>query len=513
MNDTAARGKAASATGAAPGASFDAVVIGGDVDGLAAAAKLGASGSKVLLIEEGPQIGGTLREIEFAPGYRVAPLAPPRDPGVLALGDGAPLEISLASDSASVARSAESLRSVSATDSARWSDFLARMGACAGFLAELYQSPAPRIDAATPGEFLTLANLALRFRKLGRRGMADLLRVLPIPVADLLDDELETPCVKGALAALAVSDLAQGPAAAGTGFTFLHRQVVLSRAMKESGDLIAAYEQRARSAGVMIRTGTKVAEISVRDGRATGVVLGGGEEIGCGTVISSLDPYRSLIELIDPRHHDPEFIHAVRNIRFRGVATRVLLALEAPPAIPGTRTSQHGFAGSIVIAPTVRFVERAYEATKYGRVSDQPFIEARFPSPRVAVLHVQYTPYRLRDGGAIDGNDIADRAIAALAARLPGFASRVRDRKVLGPRDLEAEFGLREGAPSRGELTLDQILFMRPVPDASRYATPIEGYYVCGAGTHPGAGIFGVSGVLAAKASRAARVAPRVAAR
>jgi phytoene dehydrogenase-like protein len=505
MNDTAARGKATPASVAASRASFDAVVIGGDVDGLVAATKLASTGSKVLLVEEAPQLGGTLREIEFAPGHRAAPLAPPGDPAVLALGDGAPVELRLASDPASVARTVESLRAVSASDAERWGGFIESIQTSAGFLAEMYRAPPPRIDADSAGEFLALAGLALRFRGLGRRGMADLLRILPIPVADLLDDELETASVKGALAALAVSDLAQGPAAAGTSFNLLHRQVVLNRATKEgTAGLIAAHEQRARAAGVAIRTGAKVEEIRVRDGRATGVVLGGGEEIACNTVISTFDPYRSLIELIDPKFHDPEFIHAVRNIRFRGVATKILVALDAPPTIPGTSAASNGFAGSIVIAPTMRHVERAYEATKYGRSADEPFVELRFQSSSVAVLHVQYTPYRMREGQGVDPASLAERTLAAVDRRLSGFASRVRAVKVLGPHELEAEFGLREGAPSRGEMTLDQILFMRPVPDASRYATPIEGYFVCGAGTHPGAGIHGISGELAARASRAA---------
>jgi phytoene dehydrogenase-like protein len=504
MNDTASRGKTVPVVTSVPGGRFDAVVLGGDVDGLVAATRLASAGSKVLLIEEGARLGGTLREIEFAPGHRAAPLAPPADPSVLALGDGAPVWLRLAADPASIARTSEALQRVSKRDAACWGDFIRRIQASAGFLAELYRAPPPRIDADSAGEFLTLANLFRKYRGLGRRGMADLLRLVPIAVADLLDDELETDAVKGALAALAVSDLAQGPAAAGTGFTLLHRQAALNHAMKQSGaGLIAAHEERARAAGVTFRTGTQVTEVAVRDGRATGVVLAGGEEIACATVISSLDPYRSLIELIDPKHHDPELIHAVRNVRFRGVATKILLALDSAPEIPGAPASQGTFPGSIVVAPTIRYVERAYEATKYGRSSDEPFIELRLPSPRVAVVHVQYTPYRLRAGNppAADGS-FAERAIAQVDRRLPGFAARVRERKVFGPRELEAEFGLREGAVSRGEMTLDQILFMRPVPDASRYATPIEGYYLCGAGTHPGADIHGISGELAAKASR-----------
>jgi phytoene dehydrogenase-like protein len=484
---------------------FDAVVIGGDIDGLVAAARLAGRGSKVLLINESEALGGAARELEFAPGYRAAPFAPVTSATLVALGDGEPLMLDLAG------APSESLERRSASDAARWPEFARRMQALAGFLGELYRASPPRIDADGFGEVLALANLGLKFRKLGRTGMAELLRTLPIPIADLLDDEFEAPALKGALAAQAVMDLAQGPTAAGTAFTFLHRQAVrLATARQELP--ARAYEQRALESGVMIERSRKVHGIAVRDGRATGIVLDAGEEIGCRTVISSLDPNRSLLELIDPRHLDPEFIHAVRNIRYRGVTTKILLALAALPATALPRGAANPLAGGLVIAPTIRAVERAYEATKYGRCSEEPFVEIRFPSVtqpdlapagrHVAILHVQYTPYRLREGAWSALRDsIADEAIARVDRHLPGFASLVLDRLVLTPPDIESRFGLREGAVSQGEMALDQILFMRPVPAAARYATPIEGLFLCGAGTHPGVGLQGISGELAARAA------------
>jgi phytoene dehydrogenase-like protein len=387
------------------------------------------------------------------------------------------------------------------------------MQALAGFLVELYRAPPPRIDADTFGEFLALANLGRKFRRLGRAGMAELLRTLPIPIADLLDDEFETPALKGAVSAYAVMDLAQGPTAAGTAFTLLHRYAALQAG---AGERLtpANYEARARAAGVTIEANQQVRNIAVSDGRITGVVLESGEEITCRSVVSSLDPSRSLLELIDPQHHDPEFIHAVRNIRYRGVTTKILLALEALPTLHWPRDGASPFAGSLVVAPTIRHVERAYEATKYGRCSEEPFVEVRFPSVtqsrlapsgrHVAVLHVQYTPYRLREGSWSALRDsLADQAIAQVDRHLPGFASLVLERAVLAPPDLESRLGLREGAVSQGEMALDQILFMRPVPAAARYATPIDGLFLCGAGTHPGAGMHGISGELAARAAAA----------
>src|SRR5204863_2681720 len=220
-------------------------------------------------------------------------------------------------------------------------------------------------------------------------------------------------------------------------------------------------------------------------------------------------------------HLDPVLIEAVRNIRFRGVTTKILLALDALPdsvaaaaaaTTNTTTTASAGAAGTMLIAPSMRYVERAFDATKYGRCSSEPFIMIHLPSAvhaglappgkHVAVLHVQYTPYRLREGEWGELRDtVAERALRVVEAHLPGFTSRVRERMVLSPVDLESRFGLREGAVSRGELALDQLLFMRPVPDLAGHAAPVVGLHLCGAGTHPGPGIVGASGRMAARAT------------
>src|SRR5204862_2177477 len=252
--------------------------------------------------------------------------------------------------------------------------------------------------------------------------------------------------------------------------------------------------------------------------------LSSGEAIACRAVISALDPYQSLLGLIDPVHLDPVLIEAVRNIRFRGVTTKILLALDALPdsvaaataaattTATTTATASAGAAGTMLIAPSMRYVERAFDATKYGCCSSEPFVMIHLPSAvhaglappgkHVAVLHVQYTPYRLREGAWGELRDtVAERALRVVEAHLPGFTSRVRERMVLSPVDLESRFGLREGAVSRGELALDQLLFMRPVPDLAGHAAPVAGLHLCGAGTHPGPGLVGASGRWAARAA------------
>jgi phytoene dehydrogenase-like protein len=514
---------------------FDSVVIGGEPNGLVAAITLAQRGSKVLLLEPAHELGGSLREIEFAPGFRAAPLAPDAgyidpevarvvgalpaveataDPAVISLADGRVLHLG-----ASVESTARGLTDFSAQDAQRWPEFAARMAALAEFLATLYREPAPRIDSDTTGELFSLARLGLRFRGLGTTNMVELLRTLPMALSDLLDDWFESSQLKGTLAALGVMDVAQGPVSGGTAFTFLHRHVGARRGVFSerlrfkggNGPLVSALSARARSVGVQFEANARVQEVAIRDGRVIGVTLITGETISCRTVLSSLDPVRSLLELTDPVHLDPQFIHAVRNIRFRGVATKILVALDALPDVPG---SSAPVAGAVVIAPSTRYVERAYDATKYGRCSDEPCIELRFPSvtqpslapagKHVAVLHVQFTPYRLREGNWDAARDaVADRAFAIVEQHIPGFISRVRARQVLSPPDIESTFGLREGAPSQGEMMLDQLLFMRPVPGYSRYAMPVPGLFLCGAGTHPGAGATGLCGLLAARAAMA----------
>jgi phytoene dehydrogenase-like protein len=517
--------------------SFDIVVVGSDPDALIAANQLGADGAKVLLVDANAELGGSLRTLEFAPGFRVAPLAPDlgyldaeafrtldgisaadlvSDPTVIALGEGDPLLLCR-----SVAQTAEGLKQFSTHDAAHWPEFVQRVTAHAGFLAELYRSPAPRIDADTLGEYVALARLGSRYRGLGRAGMVDLLRTLPMSIADWLDDQFESEQLKGALAALAVADLCQGPMSGGTAFAFLHRHVGAApgvigervRLRSGPGALVDALAARALLAGVVIDANTAVRRILVAEDRVAGVEFTSGETVGCRAVISALDPYRSLLELVDPVHLDPEFIRTVRNVRFRGVATHILVALDGLPTIPGTSTAP---GGAILIAPSMRSVERAYDATKYGRCSDEPIIEIRLPSvgqpelappgQHVALIHVQYTPYAVRDAQWNDLRDgTADRAIARIERYLPGFAARVLARCVLTPHDLEARFGLREGAVTQGELALDQILFMRPIAGAAHGAIPIAGLYLCGAGTHPGPGVWGASGRFAARAALAQR--------
>jgi phytoene dehydrogenase-like protein len=291
-------------------------------------------------------------------------------------------------------------------------------------------------------------------------------------VADLLDDWFECDALKGALAAAGVLHLCQGPRSGGTAFGLLHHHAgnppgVFRPALYQSPE--ARETRKAR-----------VARILVREGSTHGVVLENGEEIAAEIVLSGADPKRTLLELVEPQWLDPEFARAVRNIRSRGVVARVSLKLDRALASP-----------PLVVAPSLDYLERAYDDVKYGRVSAQPFLEARFDNDLVQV-HAQYVPY-----GAGDAAAVGDLVVKALSPHLQGAA--VVSREVLLPRDLESIEGWPQGQAYHAELALDQLLWMRPIGGWARYRTPIDGLYLCGPATHPGAGVAGVSGYLCAR--------------
>lgn len=517
------------------GGAFDAVVIGAGANGLVAAARLGKAGLRVLLLERGESLGGQGAVMEFAPGFRAAPLGV--DPGwvppavVRGLGLGShsadtadtPLSVAIAPGSfltlsRDAGRAAEAIRAHSATDAAKWPAFTNQIHRLAGFLGDLYQTPAPDVGLTSLGDVPALLGLGLKYRALGGEGMIEFLRTLPLSVWELLDDWFECGPLKAAVATGGIQDYRQGPRSGGTGFVLLHHLVgapvgsMRGRLPWQGGPgaFTDALEQVARRAGVTIRTGAAVARIMVRDDAATGVVLANGEEIATRAVLSTADPTRTLLEWVDPVWLDPEFMHAVGNIRYRGCTAVVMFALDAISAFPGLASSD-ALAGVVSLTPSVVALEKAADAAKYGDVSESPHVEITVPTLRtpaladggkhVMIARVHYAPYRLREGATWDStrrDALAGGVTAAIEAVSPGFGARVLHRVTMSPKDIEERYGLREGAPSQGELGLDQILFMRPVAGWGRHATPLEGLYLGGAGTHPGPGILGGAGWLAA---------------
>ncbi len=387
------------------------------------------------------------------------------------------------------ARTAASIAAFSARDAARWPAFCTRMARLARLLEKLYLSPPPDPLARRAGDIAKLASLALRARLLGREGMEDLLRLLPMSAADFLDDWFESNALKGLLGSLAVENLHQGPRAGGTAFALLHRHAGCEPGvfMHARSNLL---EVLTRLPGIELRD-TSAAGIAVREGRAVGVVLPDGEEIAAAAVVSGADPISTLLEWTDPGWLDPELVRAVRHIRSRGVAARVSLMLDRDP----------GFR-ALAIAPSLDYLERAHDDAKYARISESPFVQAHAEAVSedryLVTLRVQYAPYTIAAGWDRERcESLADAAVGMLASAVPGIESSITERQVLSPVDLQQRNGWPQGQPTQAELTLDQVLWMRPVPELARYRTPVKGLYLCGAAVHPGIGA--VSGRNAAR--------------
>jgi phytoene dehydrogenase-like protein len=475
--------------------SAPAVVLGAGANELVAAHLLARAGLKVLVLEERAARDGAAPE----PGW-----VPPRVASALALAAHglrserpepwieAPLpaggRLRLSRD---MQQSVEAIRRVSAADAAKWPRFCARMARLARLLEALYCAPAPDPAASSGAELARLAGAALRARGMGREGVEDLLRTAPMPLADLLDDWFESDALKGALAAAGLAHLRHGPRAAGTGFAFLHAHAGSPEGVFRPARSNAAQVLRALP-GIEIRPDA-VVRIRVRAGRVAAVVLAAGEEIETPLVVSGADPKRTLLALLEPGWLEPEIVRALRHVRSRGAAARVTLELERAP----------GFA-SLVIAPSLEYLERAADAAKYGNVSPAPWLEAHARTSEGGghrlEVHVQYAPFAPAGGGWDEARRAAlgERALALLAEHEPTLRAAIAASRVLSPADLEREEGWPEGQPHQAEPSLDQFLWMRPVPALARYRAPVGGLYLCGPAMHPGGGVIGAPGYLCA---------------
>jgi phytoene dehydrogenase-like protein len=353
-----------------------------------------------------------------------------------------------------------------------------------------------------------------RFRGLGKKDGYRLLRWAPMSAADFVSEWFESEPLRAVIAAGGIFGTASGPRSAGSAAVLLMRMASgdgRRRLVRGGlGSLTAALASAARAAGAEIRTNAEVRRIHVKDGRATGVMLASGEQLQAKVVVSNADPRRTLLGLIDPVELEPGFLARIRSYRATGTVAKINLALSGLPnfaALPGDVRALGGF---IHIGPELDYLERAFDASKYGAWSPRPYLDVTIPSvtdptlapPGAHVMSItaQYAPYHLRFAEWTDASaKFADAAIDTLAQYAPGLASLILHRQVISPVDLESTYGLTGGHIFHGELALDQLFTMRPLLGWARYRTPIRGLYMCGAGTHPGDGVSGLSGLNAAR--------------
>jgi phytoene dehydrogenase-like protein len=475
----------------------DAIVIGAGVDELVCAHYLARGGKRVLVLDECPAASahaddsgwippGVLRDLQLV-RHGLSISRP--DPWVTApLPGGGYLQLW-----ADMTRSVEAIRRVNPRDAQKWPAFCETMARSAGLLGRVYCDAPPDPSSSAADGLARLAVLGLLLRGLGRRGVSDFLRLLPISVADWLDDWFECAELKAILAATAIGHYRGGPRADGTGFRLLHHHVgcppgVFAHACSNIREVLLGLP------GIEVRNGAAVGRITSRGGRVSGVALASGEEIAAPLVVSGADPRRTLLELTDNDRLDPELTRAIRHVRAHGVVARVRLALERELPCP-----------VLHVAPSLDYLERAADDAKYGALSREPYIEARAAGRGAdgryeMEVHLQYAPYFLREGvwDAGRGAGLGELARATLARHWPELGAATVGQ-VRTPRELEALWGWPQGQAHHAELALDQALWMRPLPELARYATPVSGLYLCGPATHPGAGTAGASGANAAR--------------
>jgi phytoene dehydrogenase-like protein len=513
------------------GGKYDCVVIGGGHNGLVCANYLARGGRSVLVLEAADRVGGAAVTREFAPDFRVSAgahllhlmpdslvrelrlgthglhLVAERMPTTALSVDGAPLLIDAANTAALDARSP-----VDAAALPRYSALLQRLAAA---LQPLFETVPPRLGTDSWHDRFALARIGLRMRALGRKDMRELLRIGGMCVQDLLDEHFETPLLKGALGFDAVLGSNFGPRSPGSVFTLLYRKAAAGAAggsltLPEGGlgALSDALGKSAVDAGVVIRTGAPVERILVREDRAAGVVLQSGEQVLAGCVISNADPKTTFLRLLGSEYLDTGFVRRVKHLRARGLAAKLHLALDGLPQFTGLDAS--ALRGRMLVAPSLEYVERAFNHAKYGEFSQAPILEVTVPSvvdgtlapagKHVLSAVVQYVPYQLAAGGWEQERErFTNLLIDLLDSHAPGLRESVRAAELLAPADIEREFRISGGHWHHAELALDQFLMTRPVPGAAQYGTPVEGLFLCGAGTHPGGGVMGVAGRNAAR--------------
>jgi phytoene dehydrogenase-like protein len=515
---------------------YDAVVIGGGHNGLVNAAYLARAGLSVLVLERRPILGGATLSEEIVPGftfsvfsYVVSLLRPeiirelelPRHGLEILPLDGTitPLDDDYLWRVNDHGRTVRELRRWSLNDAEAYEEYGPLMAEMGRFIKPILSIPPPDPGRIHPREWLPLTPLAKAFKELPRRLQTTFVQLMTMSAADFLDQWFETEPLKATMSASGIIGTFQGPRSPGTAYVLLHHYMgELDGAFRAwgvprggTGSIAEAIARAARSLGVEIRTEAPVARVRTVGGRAAGVVLESGEEIDAGVVMSSLDVRRTLIGLLDEEVLDPSFREEVLRYRFRGSSGKVNLALDGLPELACKPGKGEWLRGAISFSPSIEYLERAYDDAKYGRPSWRPYIDMIIPTlvdptmappgKHVMSCFVQYAPYHLADGAVWDDERreaFGQNVIDTIEERFPRIRDHIVGYQFLTPKDIEDITGLTEGNIFQGELSLEQLFFNRPVPGWGRYRTPVRDLWMCGSATHPGGGIMGAPGRIAA---------------
>jgi len=516
---------------------FDAIVVGGGHNALTAAAYLARAGVSVCVLERREVLGGACVTEELWPGrrvsrasYVVSMLQPkvvsdlrlrefgydpiPLDPNFATMTeDGDP--IAFYNDTA---RTQESIARHSRSDAAAYPEFEAMFERLAKFFQPMLLKPPPQLGSRRPADLFELVREAARIAGLSQREVHDLYRVMTMPVGELLEEWFTSDVIKGAMASTGVVGVWAGPRTPGTAYNLLHHWLgeldgvvgLWGHVRGGMGAISEAIAGSARAAGAVIRTNARVRSVDVRGGRVTGVTLDSGETLEAPVVVSGAHPRTTVLDLVGADHFPDEVVRGIERYRSRGGSVKINCVLSEPPRFESLSPGQAEelLHASFTLCPSLDYLERAWQDACRGRPSESPYVEVEVPSVSdpsltdddsvVMTMFTQYGPPEEGDWEDGDRDAYAERCFEIVGRYAPNLRKAVQHYEVLAPPDIERVFGLVGGSIFQGEQGLNQMAFMRPTPELSRYATPVGGLYLCGAGTHPGGGVMAASGHNAA---------------
>jgi len=516
---------------------FDVIVVGGGHNGLVAAGYLAKAGRKVLVVEKRQVVGGAAVTEEFFPGFKFSSLADgsgslsPKVASDLKLTEHGlqilpadPLIVSLLDDGKNLTlwhdtdRTVQEIARFSASDARAYPKFVERMGKISRMVAEMNHLVPPDVPDLGFSDLTEFKGFISPVRSLGWRHIAQVVRLLPMSVADLLNEWFESENVVGAIAASAILNTSYGPQEINsTAYAFLQNWSLSNNGLFRSsgqikggmGALTQALATAAQSMGASIKTDTEVAKIDFQDGKVTGVTLANGDRYPAKTIISAADMRTTFLKLIDPYYLEAKFIERVRNIKYRGTMARMHFALDRLPTFSGIDGDSQLLSGHVLIAPTVEYLQKASDAAKYGNHSTQPYLDIQIPTltdsslapagKHILSATVKYMPYTLRDGNWEELRETTGGLVVdTLSAYAPDFKQCILHEKLMTPLEIEQNYTLPEGSSVHGDMALNQFMWMRPIPGYAQYRGPLDGLYMCSAATHPGGGVTGINGKNAA---------------